>query len=215
MSESILEFMSHMFVGPLWPASLLVCCLLIFMVLSMLGGLDLDFGIDVDIDTDVDGDLMGGIGGVTLRWLNLNHLPVFLWLSIFTVIFWMTSYAFWYSFDVKRYEPTIMTSILLMLRNGVIAIGVTKVVTEPLNRYFQPAPSFGPSKLIGKTCEVSTGEATDSFGQARFRTDASPLILNIRTDGETLTKGSIVQIVAYDHDKHIYKVTAALEEVSE
>ncbi len=218
MPEQLIEFANHMFVGPLWPASLLVCLLVFFTVLSMFSGLDLDLGTDIDMDLDIDADIDAGVvdslGGATIKWLNLNNLPIVIWLSIFTVVFWVTSYGFWYGFDVDRYSPTFLTSSLLFLRNGVIGIGLTKMITEPLNRYFEPPPDFGPRDVIGNNCEVSTSQVNDSFGQARFRTDAAPMILNIRTDGEAYPKGTLVQVVAYDNEKRLYKVTAAPEEVS-
>lgn len=219
MSDSFVQLLERMFVGPMWPASVLVCLLIVYAVVALLGLVDLDMGIDADLDADVgspdmdiDSDLFGGAGAATLRWLNMERLPLILWMSIFTVVFWGISYLLWYRFDQFRYAPTIVPSVLLVMRNGVISILVTKLLTGPLNRAFQPAPSYDPSNLIGKTCAVSTGEATDSFGQAKFTTDAAPLLLNIRTNGETIRKGSLVRIIAFDNERRIYKVTAASEE---
>tara|TARA_R110002049_G_scaffold27321_2_gene94001 strand:+ start:64885 stop:65532 length:648 start_codon:yes stop_codon:yes gene_type:complete len=214
-----------MFVGPLWPASVLVCLLIVYAFVALLGLIDLDLGIDLDADLDADvdvpsatadiqSDLFGGAGAATLRWLNLQRLPLVLWMSIFTIAFWGISYVLWYGFDHHRYAPTLIPSVLLVLRNGVISILVTKVLTGPLNRAFEPAPTYDPSNLIGKTCAVSTGEVSDSFGQAKFPTDAAPLLLNIRTDGETISKGSLVRIIAFDNERRVYKVTAASEEDS-
>ena len=225
MSESFVQLLERMFVGPMWPASVLVCLLIVYAFVALLGLIDLDLGFDIDTDIDVDaevpstevdlqGDLFGGAGAATLRWLNLERLPLVLWMSIFTIVFWGVSYVLWYGFDHIRYAPTLLPSLLLVLRNGVIAVLATKVLTGPLNRAFQPAPTYDPSNLIGKTCAVSTGEVTGTFGQAKFQTDAAPLLLNIRTDGETITKGSLVRIIAFDNERRVYKVTAASEEDS-
>ncbi|MEM9586167.1 MAG: DUF1449 domain-containing protein [Planctomycetota bacterium] len=227
----MIEILEKLFVGPIWPASMLVCLLALYALVALLGLIDLDLGgADVDLspdvdldgalpdvsggDVDMDGDLLGGLGGATLRWLNLDRLPLIVWGSMFTVVFWAISYGLWYGFDVRRYEPTVMTSLLLIARNSVLSIGITKFGTDPLNRLFQPAPRFSPSNLIGQTCQISTGEATDSAGQAKFKTDAAPLLLNVRTDGERITKGEVVQIIAFDADRRIYKVSAMPQEVS-
>lgn len=228
MSASFVEFIERMFVGPIWPASVLVCLLVAYTAVALLGLIDLDFGVDADLDADAgvdldaggaepgelsggepQGDLFGGIGGATLQWLNLQRLPLILWMAVFTVIFWIVSYGLWYGFDVRRYEPTLWTSSLLAVRNVVIAAGATKFATNPLQRLFQPAPSYGPSTLIGESCVVSSRQVNERYGQAEFPTDAAPLLLNIRTDGECLPQGTRVEIIAFDADRRVYKVTAA------
>ena len=220
MSQRIIEFLEQIFVGPIWPASVLVCLLVVYVVIAGLGLINLDLGLadlfelDADVSPDaVDhGGLLGGIGAATLRWMNLERLPLILWLAVFIVFFWALSYGLWYGFDAHRYEPTVITSVLLVLRNGVIAIGITKFVTAPLNRMFKPAETYGPSHLIGRTCVVSSGEVDASYGQASFPTDAAPLLLNLRTDGESLPRGTLVEIVSYDAERRVYKVIAAQEE---
>ena len=216
------DFLEQIFVGPVWPASVLVCLLAVYVVIALLGLIDLDFGLGEFFEMDSDlspesvdhGGLLGGIGAATLRWMNLERLPLILWLAVFIVAFWAISYGFWYGFDSRRYEPTLVTSLLLMLRNGVIAVGITKFVTVPLNRIFRPAESYGPSNLLGRHCAVSSVQADARYGQASMPTDAAPLLLNIRTDGEVLPKGTRVEIVDYDADRRVYTVIAANEESS-
>ena len=224
--ETIVSFLERMFVGPVWPASIMVCLLLAYTLVALLGVFDLDMSVDADVSPDVDlgtpdvsgpdihGDLLGGIGGMTVRWMNLDRLPMILWLSVFTVAFWAVSYFLWYGFDVHKYSSGLIPSLLLCGRNVVIATTLTKLVTEPLSRWFVPAPQYSPSTLIGEYCTVSTSEVTESFGQAKYKTDAAPLLLNIRTDGEHLARGARVQIIGFDADRRLYKVTAAPQEVS-
>ncbi len=224
--ETIVSFLERMFVGPVWPASILVCLLLAYTLVALLGIFDLDLGVEADASPEIDlgapdvsgpevhGDFLGGIGGMTVRWMNLDRLPMILWLSVFTVAFWAVSYFLWYGFDVHKYSPALIPSLLLCGRNIVIASTLTKLVTEPLSRWFVPAPQYSPSTLIGEHCTVSTSEVTESFGQAKYKTDAAPLLLNIRTDGEHFAKGARVQIVGFDADRRLYKVTAAPQEVS-
>jgi hypothetical protein len=229
VAEGLIEFIEHLFVGPVWPASVLVCLLLLYTVIALLGLIDLDFGLggeaDIEAVGDVSagaasvegqpaGDLLGGAGAATLRWTNLRELPLVVWMSAFTVAFWAVSYGLWYGFDTERYEPTLLASSLLVARNAVIGVGITKVVTNPLKRFFVRPPAYGPATLIGRTCVVSSGEVSSEFGQARFATDAAPLLLNICTDGERLPKGTRVEIVSFDAGRRIYKVAAVPQEVS-
>ncbi|MGB7328036.1 MAG: DUF1449 domain-containing protein [Rubripirellula sp.] len=239
MSESILQFAGNMFVGPIWPASLLVCMLAIYTVFALIGLVDLDVdlpelempdldvpdldmpGFDVpdldvpDVDADVGDlglDVVQGIGAATIRWTNFGRVPIVIWGGVFTLGFWTISYMFWHVFDVRRYEPTLVVSTLLTIRNVVLATGIAKVVTQPLIKHFVATPEYDQSRLIGSTCEIISPEATPTFGQAKFRTDAAPLLLNVRTDGAHIVKGNEVRIIGFDPSQRVYQVTSILTE---
>lgn len=228
-----------MFVGPVWPASIIVCLLIAYTIFAVIGlidlgfdvpdadldaGLDLDLDVDLDVDVDLgadmgadlgdvdisqlDGsDLLHGVGAATIRWTNFGRVPVVIWGGIFAVVFWSVSYGLWHGFDSNRYQPTWLPSILLSVRNFVIATAATKLATQPLLKYFLDPPKYDRRRLVGATCEICTVEATPEFGQAKFRTDASPLLLNVRTDGPHIPKGTEVRIVGFDKQQRIYKVT--------
>ncbi len=221
--DSILQFASHLFVGPVWPASILVCLLAIYTLLALIGLVDLDVDMPdietpdietLDVDTNVDLDALQGIGAATVRWTNFGRVPVVIWGGIFTLGFWIVSYLLWHQFDVRRYEPTLLASTLLCLRNLVIATGIAKVCTEPMVKHFVAAPAYDQTRLIGATCEIVSVEATPDYGQARFRTDAAPLLLNVRTDGPHIDKGKEVRIVAFDSKTRVYQVTNLPSEAS-
>ncbi len=216
-----------MFVGPVWPASVLVCLLVLYTILGLIGladfgfdvpDVDLDPGLDVDVSLElpdvelpdgahVDVDFLHGLGAATVRWTNFGRVPIVLWGGLFAVAFWSVSYGLWHTFDSKSHDPTWLPSILLTIRNVVIATGITKLVTQPLLGYFVDPPSYDYRKLLGATCEICTLEATSEFGQAKFRTNAAPLLLNVRTDGPHIPKGTEVRIIGFDKQKRIYKVT--------
>lgn len=257
MSGMLSYFAEQMFVGPIWPASMLVGLLVVYTTIALLGLIDLDWdapdvdvgmdfdpglnldpsldlnpGLDIDtvlepdFDVPVDGaggelvagdlaagdlgagwDFLHGVGAISVRLTNFGRVPLIIWAGIFTLAFWVISYLLWHGYDTYRYEPSIVPSILLSVRNMVIAVAATKGLTQPLLGYFIGGPSYDRHNLIGATCEVSTLEATPEFGQAQFRTNAAPLLLNIRTDGPHIEKGTEVRIVGFDRDKRIYRVT--------
>jgi hypothetical protein len=231
-------FFKQMFVGPLWPASILVCLMVAYTLLVMIGlidfgvdapEIDLDPSIDLDVDVDaplidtpdldatvdvpdadvvpVDSDFLQGLGAATIRWSNFGRVPVVIWGGVFAVSYWTVTYLLWHGFDSNRYEPTLLPSLLLTIRNLVIGVAVTKMLTQPMVKHFVAPPSYTQHRIIGATCEVCTTEATPDFGQAKFRTNAAPLLLNVRTDGPHISKGQEVQIIGFhDKDKRIYKV---------
>lgn len=225
MSESLLQITERMFVGPLWPASILVCLLVVYTLFAMIGlvdfgfdipDVDIDPGLDVDVSVDmpdVDGgvhigghDLLEGLGGLTVRCTNFGRVPVVLWGGVFSIAFWSVSYYLWHTFDSVKYGPELLPSVLFSIRNLVIATGITKAITQPLLGQFAEPPSYDQQKILGATCEICA-EATPESGQAKFRTNAAPLLLNVRSDGPHIPKGTEVRIIGFDKEKRIYTVS--------
>jgi hypothetical protein len=211
MAESFQALIDRMFVGPVYPASILVCLLILYSLVAIIGLVD--FGSELpDFDFDGDLDSVQGIGVATLRWTNIAHVPLLVWGGVFTILFWSISYWLWHCFDSLRYEATLGISLLLVIRNLVISVVGTKYLTQPLNRYFAPLPSYASQNLIGATCEITSLQADADFGTAKFRTDGAPLLLNVRTDGSTLNKGDEARIIDFDPQKRLYKITRLVSE---
>lgn len=247
VDEVLTDIANRMFVGPVWPASLLVCLMVMYTLVALIGLIDLDLNApDLDLDADVSVDLgtpdldvaapdldlgapdgidldvaggsaeighagsfefLTGLASTTLRWTNFGRVPLVIWMGVFTVLYWIVSYALWHNFDVGRYEPELLPSVLLGTRNFVMAVVATKFVTRPVVGKFQPQPGYSKDRLLGATCEISSIQATPTFGQAKFRTNAAPLLLNIRTDGKEIPRGTEVRIIDFDPSKRIYTVT--------
>ena len=202
-----------------------------FVDLGMDADLDLDIDVDMDVDVEVpvhtpdleahdfnvsEGDvgvelsgqgMLAGLGALTVKWTNFGRVPIAIWGGVFTVAFWLLAYGLWHGFDKHRYAPDLLPSLLLIVRNGVMSIVLTKLITQPLVGKFAPLPGYDNRRIIGCTCEISSLEATPSFGQAKFRTDASPLLLNVKTDGSTLARGTEARIIDFHAEKKIYIVS--------
>ena len=232
-----------MFVGPVWPASILVCLMVMYTLVALIGLIDLDLSapdvdmdldMDVGMDMDVGGDIgtpdldavdfdvaagdadighaggfdfLTGFAATTVRWSNFGRVPLVIWFGVFTVLYWTVSYGLWHGFDSSNHEPIWLPSILLGIRNFVIAVIATKFVTQPVVGKFSPPPGYDKDRLLGATCEISSITATPTFGQAKFRTNAAPLLLNVRTNGSEIPKGTEVRIIDFDPSKRIYTVT--------
>ena len=84
----------------------------------------------------------------------------------------------------------------------------TKFLTNPLARIFAKPPNLRPQDLIGRECEITTHTVTSEFGQARFQTEAAPLLLDIRTTEGELSKGESAVIVDYDPEVKVHYVEA-------
>ncbi|PHQ33663.1 OB-fold-containig protein [Rhodopirellula bahusiensis] len=227
------ERLDSILVGPMWPATVLAALFLLYALVSMLG--IFEFGVDADVDVDLDipdldapdlagdvggdlgmdasgepmhGDWFGGAGAATLRAMNLDRVPLVVWFSVFSVLFWVISFYLWFGYDVRRYDPDFLTSGLLTIRNGVLGIVATKMATWPLHRIMVPPTEFHASSLVGGSATIETRQADESFGRARFATDAAPLLISVRTGGEIIPKGVRVTVVNYDQNSKTYLVRA-------
>lgn len=242
VQQALTELATHMFVGPVWPASILVCLMVLYTLIALLGLIELNFDapeVDLDLDVDAsidlgspdldavdfdvaDGDIevsqasgfsfLSGMLAGTIRWTNVGRMPMVIWAGTFTVLFWLVSYCVWHWFDFQHYSPSWLPSMLLAVRNLVLAVIATKFATQPAVGKFDPEPGYTKDRLLGATCEISSINAGPSYGQARFRTNAAPLLLNVRTDGTEIPKGTEVRIIDFDPSKRIYTVTEILSE---
>ncbi|MCC9657769.1 OB-fold-containig protein [Rhodopirellula halodulae] len=218
-------------VGPMWPATVLAALFLFYVVIALLGVVDLGMDADLDLDvpeidaSDLGADLspdlagevtgepmhsdwLGGTGAATLKVMNLDRVPLVVWLSVFSVLFWVISFVMWFQFDIRRYEPTILTSALLTIRNGVLGVIATKIFTWPMHRMLVPPTEFHASTLVGGTAVIETRQADSDFGRAKFATDAAPLLISVRTEGEIIPKGGRVVVLNYDRANKTYLVRA-------
>ena len=201
------EFIETAFTPTVIPATILLLVVALYWLVAVVGGLGLDFlDLDLDFDADFDAnttlDTVMSAGAVTLRFLNIGQLPINIWLSVYAVAFWMIS-MLWRSPDEAA---TVSAIVTLIVRNGAVALVPTKLVTQPLRGKFEPIEPEKAEDLIGSIGTVTTAEATPRGGQARFTSEASPLLLNVRTAQTVLAKGEQVRIVDHDPTASVYTV---------
>lgn len=141
-----------------------------------------------------------------LRWLNLGGVPLMIWAAVLAVAWWFVSGVLWIAMDRAIFEPNLLWSSLLAVKNLILAALLTKLVTAPLKRSLTPSRITSRS-LIGRECVISSTEATPDFGLVKFKTGGAPLLLNVRTDGPRLPRGTPVWIVHYDPQRRVYLVS--------
>jgi hypothetical protein len=201
------ELVETAFSPVMLPATLLLIAVALYWSVAVVGGLgfdflDLDLDFDADFDADTTFDTVMSAGAVTLRFLNIGQLPVNIWVSFFAVAFWVIS-MLWRS---PEEAITAFGVVGLIVRNGAVALLPTKLLTQPLRGKFDPKEPESAESLLNRVGIVTTAEATRRGGQARFTSEASPLLLNVRTAQTVLAKGEEVRIVEYDPTTHVYTV---------
>lgn len=204
IASALQTFMGQCFAGPVVPATLLVLAVLAYAALTLVGVLDLDV-LDFDLDAQGTGGV-GSLGFLTLKFLNVGQAPVMVWLCVFAVCWWAASLALWIAWDARHAPISAGASIPLALRNLAIGLVAAKYATAPLGRFFVKSAQRTPRDLIGRICTITTITATADYGQASCPTEAAPLLMNVKTLGETLSKGDRALIVDYDAERRIYYV---------
>lgn len=194
---------------PVLPATVLLGLAVAWSLLSILGG-TLFHGHHLHVDGHVDGDpadLFSNFGSFTLRWLNVSEMPLMLWISIFALLWWSVSVIGLMAIDQPLFgKPGTWLATLYLIRNLLIAGWLTKIVTRPFRGWYL-TESITSQSLVGQECEICSYEATPEYGQVRFKTDGAPLLLNVRTDGPELPKGTRVWITHYDAARRAYIVS--------
>ncbi|GAB5402345.1 MAG: hypothetical protein Aurels2KO_05760 [Aureliella sp.] len=177
----------------------------------MLGSVDLEVGggdLDLDVDLNAGGNpIATGMSAFALRWMNIRDVPLIVWLGVFSISWWFVSASLWSLIDSTFFTPPgWLWSTVLAIKNAAIAILLTKLATTPMKPWFVTERLVATS-LIGKECEISSLTATPDFGQVRYKTEGAPLLLNVRTDGPTLSKGDRVWLAHYDEKTRTYIVS--------
>lgn len=203
------------------PFTLLLGLMVGYWLLVSIGLLDMDADGTPDLATDVhlphgggashavDLDAAGeGLQGTiksALQFLNVGNVPAMIVLSIMSLSFWTWSMVGNHYFN----EGSAMRALVLFVPNLVLTVLLTKVATTPLKKLFQTLNrEYEEHKpVVGRTCVITTNEVTDKFGQAQIDTSGAPLLINVRTYGETvLAKGESALIIKEDRETNIYTV---------
>lgn len=178
--------------------------------------LDVDADVDVDVDTDVDTDLdsveTGGRAGwfiSLLKFMDVGDVPLMVVLTALVGSLWAVSILSSYYFN-----PSLsgLVALLLFVPDFLISLLIAKIATFPAAVIFRKTNSGieKNTKIIGRTCYVTTSRVTETSGQAEIRLDdAAPITLNVRCrsdQGKSLTKGDEALILELVEDKGTYIV---------
>jgi hypothetical protein len=220
------EFLSSLFAAPVFPSTILLGLLVIWsLVTIVIGGLDSHLAASLHLHFPFSGghaagdglshsiahaleDAMGTMVLAPAKWLNLQQLPIVFWAGIFTLNWWAASILLWTTFDAAFFkESGSVVVFLLIARNIALGLLLTKLITQPMRGMFDTY-ELSSISLVGHEAEICSLDATPESGQVKYKTDGAPLLLNVRTDGPHLPKGTRVWLTHYDKQKRIYIVSA-------
>jgi hypothetical protein len=219
----VLELFQPLFAAPVLPASILLLVLVGWSLLTITVGFGADGHLPFHFhwDSHLDGwlhglsDALGVVVLTPIKWLNLRSIPLFLWFGVFSITWFAVSLSLWMVID-DWYQPLASKNLGipvglvvtgLIIRNLFLSLIVTKFATRPMTSWFANTPELNSKSLLGAEAEICSYDATPESGQAKFKTDGAPLLLNVRTDGPHLPKGARVWLAHYDEKRRVYIVS--------
>ena len=179
---------------------------------------DIDVDIDADIDVDVDSDIVVSSSGSALASVlmtfGLSGIPFTIVLSLILIWSWLGSF-----FGVRYLLPLIpgdsfktISAIFLIIAVFIVAIIVTAICVRPFKGKFNSKKATTKVSLIGSTCEISSLNVSESYGQAILEDGGAGLILSVRSDiPNEFHKGSKAIIIGYDKNKDVFDIIAENE----
>ncbi len=220
------ELFQPLISGPVLPATILLGLVIAWSLFTIVVGYGLEMHGHLPFHFDdylanhpvfhVFGDALGSVVLTPTKWLNLRSIPLILWLSVFAIAWWGSSITWWFALDdwlLK--QPGALLTTGLIARNVVCGLLLTKFITAPMQGWFQTTPQLNAQSLLGAEAEICSYDATPEHGQAKYKTGAAPLLLNVRTDGPHLCKGTRVWITYYDSQRRVYLVSPTTTESSQ
>ena len=215
-----MEYIDFAFTGiNILPSILLL--MVVFYWLSIIAGIfsfdivDFDFDLDLDYSSNVYFD--GGIKSnekqknkdfivyyffKLIKFLNIGEIPIMIYGTIFFIFLWVLSMLVYYT----NISPRSLWGFLIFIQNIIITFFITKGLTEPFKNFFAAMEDSGSIEIVGKRCITKSLLKTDNIGQAEITINGYPIVINVKSLGGTIIKGSQVVVVSKVKDKELYIV---------
>lgn len=162
-------------------------------------------GQAVDVSHDAGAGLIGAFKSV-LQFLNFGDVPSMVVVSIMVLSSWTFSMVGNHYFNEGF---SMLRALVLLVPNLLLTAIITKVLTAPLKKLFNSLNrEYEQHKpVVGRTCTITTSEVTDRFGQAQIDTSGAPLLINVRTYGDSVfARGESALIIKEDKENNLYTV---------
>ncbi len=145
-----------------------------------------------------------------LGLMGLRKAPLTVVMSFWILFSWMLS-AYTMSLLGGLGDSFIIQALTgagVLLGSLVLTMPLTSLSVRPLAPIFAEDRAYGVSDLVGKSCFLSTGSISDTFGQATL-TDARNHTHNLQvrcSKGGNINKGDELLIISVDKEANTFKV---------
>ncbi len=185
-------------------------------------GFDFDADVDIDANIDVDVDADGGIthlgddvsaeGGSPgvffqfLHFFNLGRIPFMFLFTVLNFFIWAGSLITTKLIDVTIWGAW---SVLILIPLGIAGLILTKIVTNPLVKFFKEIGYKGEKEIdfFGRGGKMLSTINEKKIGTAEFMIDKNPIKLTVISyDGAELKYGEEIIIADESDDRKIFYV---------
>lgn len=183
--------------------------ILLYWLLVIFGAVGIDaFDLDADMDGDADLELAEGFLGTMFAYFHVGQVPLMLILSFFSLFFWVSMVCCNHYLNP---EINLWTTATWLFPCGFVSLLLTKICVAPIAKLFRSENrQLDRNELIGQTAIVHTLKLDQKFGEIEIENKGPLMVLNARNEsGQTLQKGDVVMIVAYDREKDVCLVELA------
>ena len=201
--------------------TIVVGVLVFFWVLVIIGAADMDIisieadphlHMSVDIDMNAESSVPGFVG--LMKSLGLLGIPFSVVLSVHFFTAWVLTYIM-SSIMFMVFSPGIMTYLIgsgILVGNFFLAIPVTVIAVKPFRKVFERHSAMSNKDIVGSICRVTSLEVDRKFGQGVAIATDGEMNVRIRSDvPNSITKGSLVRIIAYNDEDNSYEVISEEE----
>ncbi len=190
--------------------TLLLALVVCYWLLVILGAMDFDTDLpDADLDVDSDGHhahhgmSTGGVWLTAGRFLGFSQVPLVVWGSVMVLFMWFGSLVLNQVWNPSQSTPQ---AFILLLPNLILSLVVTKLITIPVAKLFKAMADSDTEaeSVIGRSGTVCSIEADETYGQLEITANGAPLLINVRTQSGTLTKGTAAKVTVAGPDNAFY-----------
>jgi len=194
MEAIITEFLKPVNLG----LSLLLLVFVCYWLITILGGLDLDyFDIDFDLGDEADMDVETDSSFSFLKYLGIGEAPLMVVLTCLVLFAWAMAFILFATLGIT----SVPLMLLLLIPILVVSVFITHYVAKPFGVFYRMLnkSSDVPFEVVGQECTVMTGEVTESFGQVEVERGGATLLMEARCKtGEEFKRGDTALVVEND-----------------
>lgn len=99
-------------------------------------------------------------------------------------------------------------AVALLFGSAALGALAARAVARPLRRFVQGQDALARTQLLGRVAVVESGTLA-STGRVSVQDGGAGLMLDARSDGDTLRRGERVILVEHDPATHIFTVRRA------
>jgi len=201
-----MEYLSLAFTLPTLIFSTLLCVVLLFWLITLIGFADIDM-LDGDVSLssdDIDPD-------AAFTKFGFGELPVTVVISMLVMFGWLNSIYLHKFFGYLLGEGVsfYFMSMVMVLVSVFGAMPLVVLLAKPLQRFFDSKEAASKEDMLGLECTIATSKVSDTFGQAKIMFQGAEQLIEVRTECETPFKlGDRAVLLEHNKEQHFYTITA-------